>query len=270
MERPFIRDVCFYLVSAFWAFCIFWRQQIFWGDAVGFLVLYFIYIASIIIGRIIHERYSYQDLPTMIFHDQSLDLEIEEDNPQPHHSEHHGSETPPLFRTSRASLSLSPETGGESSSVQEEEKPETSTVSMVSMLSRSLSFVSGISTDDQPTIPETEENLSVKESFRLLFKSINSFRSFGFKEEWKEASILNKCYMVIVYFINDFFFGFSFFIPVVDKTRPRNNWVQYLAIIQCIAGRNVNRIYNIIISYCIGCRVQSTGLDFSVCLYLYI
>ena len=26
MERPFLRDVTFYLISAFWAFYIFWSQ----------------------------------------------------------------------------------------------------------------------------------------------------------------------------------------------------------------------------------------------------
>ncbi|XP_023334030.1 mitochondrial sodium/calcium exchanger protein isoform X2 [Eurytemora carolleeae] len=56
MERPFLRDVSFYLMAGFWAFYIFWRQEIRLGDALGFLALYIVYIAVVIIGRYIHSK----------------------------------------------------------------------------------------------------------------------------------------------------------------------------------------------------------------------
>ena len=74
MERPFLRwqqqqsthhiiplsvprDVSFYLCAGFWAFYIFWRQEIRVGDAVGFLALYVVYIAVVVVGRYINNKH---------------------------------------------------------------------------------------------------------------------------------------------------------------------------------------------------------------------
>ena len=35
MERPFLRDVIFYIASGFWAFCIFYKGSITLGDSLG-------------------------------------------------------------------------------------------------------------------------------------------------------------------------------------------------------------------------------------------
>lgn len=56
MERPFLRDVSFYLMSGFWAFYIFWREEIRLGDSLGFLGLYLGYILVVLGGRYIHSR----------------------------------------------------------------------------------------------------------------------------------------------------------------------------------------------------------------------
>jgi len=42
MERPFLRDVSFYLICGFWAFFIFWRQEIRLADSAGFLLVYLV------------------------------------------------------------------------------------------------------------------------------------------------------------------------------------------------------------------------------------
>ena len=74
MERPFLRwqhstippiiplssvprDVSFYLCAGFWAFYIFWRQEIRVADAAGFLVLYVVYIAVVVVGRWINNKH---------------------------------------------------------------------------------------------------------------------------------------------------------------------------------------------------------------------
>ena len=62
MERPFLRDVSFYLLAGFLAFYIFWRQEIRLGDAIGFLALYAVYIAVVLIGRYINNR-NRQEVP---------------------------------------------------------------------------------------------------------------------------------------------------------------------------------------------------------------
>ena len=56
MERPFLRDVSFYLMAGFWAFYIFWRQEIRLIDSIGFLVVYLIYIVVVVVGRYIHQK----------------------------------------------------------------------------------------------------------------------------------------------------------------------------------------------------------------------
>ena len=56
MERPFLRDVSFYLLAGFWAFYIFWRQEIRLLDSIGFLVVYLIYMAVVVVGRYIHQK----------------------------------------------------------------------------------------------------------------------------------------------------------------------------------------------------------------------
>ena len=56
MERPFLRDVTFYLVAGFYAFYIFWRQEIRLADSIMFLIIYLIYIGVVIIGRYLNQR----------------------------------------------------------------------------------------------------------------------------------------------------------------------------------------------------------------------
>ena len=56
MERPFLRDVTFYLVAGFYAFYIFWRQEIRLADSIVFLLIYLIYIGVVIIGRYLNQR----------------------------------------------------------------------------------------------------------------------------------------------------------------------------------------------------------------------
>jgi len=62
MERPFLRDVTFYLVAGFWAFYIFWSKEVRLLDSLGFLGLYLAYILVVLVGRFIHNR-NRVDLP---------------------------------------------------------------------------------------------------------------------------------------------------------------------------------------------------------------
>ena len=85
MERPFLRDVSFYLIAGFSAFYIFWRQEIRLLDAVGFLVLYTVYIAVVLIGRYINQR-NRQEVEYFAQEDDENDNEIDQTSPSvPHH-----------------------------------------------------------------------------------------------------------------------------------------------------------------------------------------
>ena len=75
MERPFLRDVSFYLVSGFYAFYIFWRQEIRLVDSVVFLLIYLLYIGVVIVGRYLNQR-SRMEIPylTQVVTGKTLDM----------------------------------------------------------------------------------------------------------------------------------------------------------------------------------------------------
>ena len=56
MERPFLRDIVFYLAAGYWAFCIFYRGQIHLYDSLGFLALYVVYILVVLVGRFVNQK----------------------------------------------------------------------------------------------------------------------------------------------------------------------------------------------------------------------
>lgn len=56
MERPFLRDLSFYIMSAFWAFFVFYKGKIHLYDSLGFLGLYGIYIVVVVGGRYVHQK----------------------------------------------------------------------------------------------------------------------------------------------------------------------------------------------------------------------
>ncbi|KAK7087992.1 mitochondrial sodium/calcium exchanger protein-like [Littorina saxatilis] len=57
MQRPFLRDVIFYLGAVFWAFWIMWKKEITTYEAVGFILLYVFYVVVVIVGRLIYQRH---------------------------------------------------------------------------------------------------------------------------------------------------------------------------------------------------------------------
>ncbi|XP_076452300.1 mitochondrial sodium/calcium exchanger protein-like [Babylonia areolata] len=56
MQRPFLRDVVFFLAAVFWSFCIMWSREITTLQAAGFILLYVVYVLVVIIGRLIYQR----------------------------------------------------------------------------------------------------------------------------------------------------------------------------------------------------------------------
>uniref|UniRef100_H2Y6Q1 Sodium/calcium exchanger membrane region domain-containing protein n=1 Tax=Ciona savignyi TaxID=51511 RepID=H2Y6Q1_CIOSA len=55
-QRPFIRDMTFFIAAAFWAFCLLYSNEITIYSSVGFLGLYFVYVTIVIVGRYIHQK----------------------------------------------------------------------------------------------------------------------------------------------------------------------------------------------------------------------
>jgi len=177
MQRPFLRDVSFYILAAFGAFCIFWKQEMHVYDAVGFLVLYIVYLIVVIVGRYIHQR-NRLSVPYLTQVDDSIESE-DNDNQVARH--------PTVYTT------------------EDNQTPEIQLV------------------------PESESCTSFRTNFKLLIHALNPIDV----EEWEESHIVMKCYEVVKSPVE---LLFRLTIPVVDLSKPRDNWCQYLILIQCVLG----------------------------------
>jgi len=51
MERPLLRDVVFYIATVAWAFSVLYRSRVDIYDAVGFILLYIVYVIVVVVGR---------------------------------------------------------------------------------------------------------------------------------------------------------------------------------------------------------------------------
>ncbi|XP_063967748.1 mitochondrial sodium/calcium exchanger protein-like isoform X4 [Lytechinus pictus] len=56
VERPFLRDSIFYLVAAFWTFYILYKGSIVLLEAVGYILLYVVYVIVVFVGRKIYQN----------------------------------------------------------------------------------------------------------------------------------------------------------------------------------------------------------------------
>lgn len=56
VKRPFVRDVIFYLTAAAWVFYLFFHGSIELYHAIGFIILYLLYIVVVIVSRMIHQK----------------------------------------------------------------------------------------------------------------------------------------------------------------------------------------------------------------------
>lgn len=56
MERPFLRDVIFYIGATFWAFFLFYTQRITLAHSIGFIMYYILFILVVVLGRLVYQR----------------------------------------------------------------------------------------------------------------------------------------------------------------------------------------------------------------------
>nr|XP_042898109.1 mitochondrial sodium/calcium exchanger protein isoform X2 [Parasteatoda tepidariorum] len=63
MERPFLRDIIFYVCAAFWTFLRIYYGEVTIWHSVGFIVLYILYIFVVIISRLIYNKYKDKNAP---------------------------------------------------------------------------------------------------------------------------------------------------------------------------------------------------------------
>lgn len=56
-QRPFLRDIIFYMGAVFWTFYLLWTGFVTIVSAVGFVALYVFYVAVVILGRVVYQRW---------------------------------------------------------------------------------------------------------------------------------------------------------------------------------------------------------------------
>ena len=56
-QRPFLRDIIFYMFAAYWTFYLLWTGSVSIYHAVGFVVFYMFYVVVVILGRIIFQKW---------------------------------------------------------------------------------------------------------------------------------------------------------------------------------------------------------------------
>ncbi|XP_061196884.1 mitochondrial sodium/calcium exchanger protein-like [Saccostrea echinata] len=56
MQRPFLRDIVFYLAAVFWTFVTMWDKKITKIEAIGFILLYIFYVLVVVLGRYIYQK----------------------------------------------------------------------------------------------------------------------------------------------------------------------------------------------------------------------
>ncbi|XP_019850914.1 PREDICTED: sodium/potassium/calcium exchanger 6, mitochondrial-like [Amphimedon queenslandica] len=61
-KRPFLRDNIFYAFAVYWALFILWNNQINIGEALGFLAYYFFYVAVVVFGALIYQKWANRKL----------------------------------------------------------------------------------------------------------------------------------------------------------------------------------------------------------------
>lgn len=61
MERPFLRDVIFYIGATFWAFFLFYMRRITLAHSIGFIILYVLFILVVVLGRLAYQRMAKTD-----------------------------------------------------------------------------------------------------------------------------------------------------------------------------------------------------------------
>ena len=56
-QRPFLRDILFYLIGVFWTFVILWQNKVTIYSAVGLIAMYISYVVVVIAGRVIFQKW---------------------------------------------------------------------------------------------------------------------------------------------------------------------------------------------------------------------
>eukprot|EP00049_Salpingoeca_infusionum_P006060 m.100790 g.100790 ORF g.100790 m.100790 type:complete len:697 (-) comp13183_c0_seq3:4403-6493(-) len=228
-RRPFLRDVIAYLIAVSWTYVILWRGEIKLWEAIGFIVLYVIYVLVVVIGRKIYQSRKKRRNPSIKDTDvieESLPmaekrltanseemvddpLHVQRDDP---HSLAEGLDTVEALGVAALLGSEYDDRGrhtvattGVEHDVEEED-----------------------SDDDAPLLKRSSM-LTRPKPWIEVFQAMVPFS----KEDFSEANWFNKMYLILSAPIT---VALTITTPVVDFEEQGENWRQYLTMIQCVVS----------------------------------
>uniref|UniRef100_A0A131YNK2 K+ dependent na+ca2+ antiporter n=1 Tax=Rhipicephalus appendiculatus TaxID=34631 RepID=A0A131YNK2_RHIAP len=259
MERPFLRDVIFYISATFWAFYLFYTQQITIAHSIGFIMLYILFILVVVFGRLVYQRMSKADqektpvakagavveapkgllqkLKEGLFTPRDVSGNVAGDEkkcgmfkcaPDEHDGVilRHGELAPPLpLPSPPAFLGLDPLTNGTKATAPVPAGPESVTELTVPM-SIPIPTPKPQSEPEPTSQPQAESSapLSPMREFWLHIRPIDM-------EEWPSKSWLAR---IIEIFKAPIYFILTVTTPVVDYENDKHNWCRLLNSLHCV------------------------------------
>ncbi|UYV71768.1 SLC8B1 [Cordylochernes scorpioides] len=268
MERPFLRDLTFYLFAAFWAFYLFFVQEITLKHAIGFIALYMVYIVTVILSRFIYQRYKKANLPAPTPEPTIPTIKVdpaptEEKSPVPSRrlNDSFAVDDPEnegvvlrrfSYRTSMAvprkrAVSLSHKHHRESS---------------IQQILRGMDLEKPSKVPDPeaaPCPPPLDPQVSKTSLASLLSQASDDLKMSPLQEflyqvapldveVWAEAPWYSRCLMIfklvcqslyspstdVVVFQSPVYLVLTLTVPVVDYENYKNNWCRWLNVIHCV------------------------------------
>ncbi|ESN94087.1 hypothetical protein HELRODRAFT_186036 [Helobdella robusta] len=215
MERPFLRDVSFYIATTFFTFFVCFMKSINTYEAGAFLAGYAFYVAVVLIGRFINKRYlrrGYQTLPGV----------DSADSPSSMSAERQDFINSDNFRSSSAASLVAnnnlPQSGIYTEQLPEEYSNDTDSQVVI------------VEDEDLPFMPAAR--LAVfsdsSEPIRFLY-AISPIDIV----QWHNSGLFSRIYAIIKM---PALFAFKLTVPVVDKSNPLHNWNKPLNMLHCITS----------------------------------
>lgn len=251
MQRPFIRDVIFYIVGVYWTFTVLWRGYIYVFESIGYISLYGIYVVIVATSGSIYRKQQANKKNAAIKMNPMVSKAIEEEQRNSLSNSRKNSrvsEQQPERRLSiddeielknlsrKVSQALAGSQGkldvesGDKADEHQEEEEEQERKAMLKREEaerdrrRSSARSGGDEGEDEETDREPETPM---QQFLGAINPINM-------EEWSEMGIVKKVYEIAKAPI---YFAITLTCPVVNyEEEESHNWCRYLQILQLVTA----------------------------------
>ncbi|CAH3045249.1 unnamed protein product [Pocillopora meandrina] len=204
-NRPFIRDVLFYLGAVSLAFITLHRKKITTPLAIGFIAFYVVYIAVVIIARYIYQGWKRK----------AVKVDIQPDSEIASSREFFDISNLAGARRQLGAGGDASEHSSWASSTNSENVPRRNNISLTSY---------SMNSEEDLTLLGGKRKISARRKFLLGLVPIDH-------EDWNRSNFFKKCFMI---FKAPAVFCLNLTIPVVDYDEEEHNWNKWLNVLHCL------------------------------------